>query len=119
MIRVNYDAKRKGYQILKPCDKCGQWNEAFVTKALLEFSEQQFDTYEELKAYEEGRPVDPEKLRAEKEQIVFYTSPDPKFQLKIKKDIDKVFKKESKRYDKKFQRGLEKSINEENEKKSR
>ena len=89
MIRVNYDAKRKGYQILKPCDKCGQWNEAFVTKALLEFSEQQFDTYEELKAYEEGRPVDPEKLRAEKESITFVTSLDKKFQQGIAKGINK------------------------------
>lgn len=89
MIRVNYDAKRKGYQILKPCDKCGQWNEAFVTKALLEFSEQQFDTYEELEAYLSGRPVDIDKIKKEKESLTFVTSLDKKFQRGLAKSINK------------------------------
>jgi hypothetical protein len=89
LIRVKYDAKRKGYQILKPCDKCGQWNEAFVMKALLEFSEQQFDTHEELQAYVSGRPVDTDKIKKEKESITFVTSLDKKFQQGIAKGINK------------------------------
>ena len=96
MIRVKYDEKRKGYQILKPCDKCGMWQEIFVTKALLEFSEQQFDTYEELSAYAEGRLVDVDKVKEEKESLAFVTSLDPKFQAKIAKGIKKVMDKADK-----------------------
>ena len=93
MIRITFKEDKKGYQILHPCDKCGMWQEVFVTKALLEFSEQQFETYEELSAYSEGRPVDVDKVKEEKESLTFVTSLDPKFQAKIAKGIRKVMNK--------------------------
>jgi len=72
MIRINFEEDKKRYQILHPCTECGIWNEIFLSKAILKLSEHQIKT--------------PKSLR-------FVTSLDPKFQLKIKKGIDKEFKK--------------------------
>ena len=70
LVRVNFEGDKKGYQILHPCEKCGIWNEIFLSKAILKLSEHQIKT--------------PKSLR-------FVTSLDPQFQLKIKKGIDKEF----------------------------
>jgi len=75
MIRVIFKEKKKGYQILHPCDECGIWNGIFVPKEILVLSEVQ---------------IKPDK---EARKRIFVTSLDPKFQLKMAKSLGKAMKK--------------------------